>query len=116
MIDSGDYVLVDVRPREMYDSATPAGAKNAPLFQRVDWSKPSFGKFLRAGALMANGVTPVRRAPLTSRVPVPRGQTVKGNPCTPALFLFRHVMLGIWLLGSGDLVCLDDQHIGRRHA
>ena len=60
MIDSGDYVLVDVRPRELYDVATPAGAKNAPLFQRVDWSKPSFGKFLRAGALMANGVTPVR--------------------------------------------------------
>ena len=61
MVDSGDYVLVDVRPSEMFETATPSGAKNAPLFQRVDWSKPSFGKFLRAGALMANGVTPVRQ-------------------------------------------------------
>ncbi len=51
---------MDVRPAEISGGGTPAGAKSAPLFQRVDWSKPSFGKFLRAGALMANGVTPVR--------------------------------------------------------
>jgi len=70
MIDSGDYVLVDVRPREMYDNAAPTGAKNAPLFQKVDWSKPSFGKFLRAGALMANGVTPVRDSAKPRHVPL----------------------------------------------
>ena len=59
-MDSGDYVLVDVRPKEISGGGTPAGATSAPLFQKVDWSKPSFSKFLRAGALMANGVTPVR--------------------------------------------------------
>lgn len=46
--------------RDLHAQATISGAKSAPLFQKTDWSKPSFVKILRAGALLANGVTPVR--------------------------------------------------------
>ena len=57
LVQSGKYVLVDVRPPHIYQSAHPEGAKSAPLFQNVVWSKPDFKKYLRAVAFMANGVT-----------------------------------------------------------
>jgi rhodanese-related sulfurtransferase len=63
LVDSGEAIIVDVRPRNLFKDATPIGAKSAPLFQLVDWSKPSFTKVLRAGALLANGVTPVEPNP-----------------------------------------------------
>lgn len=63
LVDSGKYTIVDVRPKNLYNDATPIGAKSAPLFQLADWSKPSFTKALRAVALMANGVTPVEPNP-----------------------------------------------------
>jgi len=53
-------VLVDVRPAADYDKAHPEGAVNVQLFQRTNFAKPSFASYLRAAALMANGVTPVR--------------------------------------------------------
>jgi len=51
---------VDVRPAADYDKAHPEGAVNVQLFQRTNFAKPSFASYLRAAALMANGVTPVR--------------------------------------------------------
>lgn len=56
-VDSGKYVLVDVRPPNIYFKAHPEGAKSAPLFQGVTWAKPDFKKYLRAVAFLANGVT-----------------------------------------------------------
>ncbi len=53
-------VLVDVRPAADYNKAHPEGAVNVQLFQRTNFAKPSFASYLRAAALMANGVTPVR--------------------------------------------------------
>jgi rhodanese-related sulfurtransferase len=63
LAESNKAVIVDVRPRNLYEDATPIGAKSATLFQLADWSKPSFSKVLRAVALMANGVTPVEPNP-----------------------------------------------------
>ncbi|KAK9835199.1 hypothetical protein WJX81_005156 [Elliptochloris bilobata] len=63
LVESGDFVLIDVRPQADYDKAHPAGAVNVPLFQRVNFRKPSFAGYLRAAALMANGVTPVEQNP-----------------------------------------------------
>ena len=57
LVDSGKFVLIDVRPPDIYAKAHPEGAQSAPLFQSVNWSKPDFKKYLRAVAFMANGVT-----------------------------------------------------------
>ena len=57
LVNSGKYVLVDVRPPNIFISAHPEGAKSAPLFQGVTWAKPNFKKYLRAVAFLANGVT-----------------------------------------------------------
>lgn len=57
LVDSGKFVLVDVRPPDIYAKAHPEGAQSAPLFQSVNWAKPDFKKYLRAVAFMANGVT-----------------------------------------------------------
>lgn len=64
LADGGDYVIIDVRPKNLHDQAAMKPSGNAPLFQAVDWSKPSFTKALRAAALMANGVTPVEPNPV----------------------------------------------------
>lgn len=52
-----------MRPQADHEKAHPEGAVNVPLFQRVNFKKPSFGGLLRAAALMANGVTPVEQNP-----------------------------------------------------
>ena len=57
LVDSGKFVLVDVRPPDVFSKAHPEGAQSAPLFQSVNWAKPDFKKYLRAVAFMANGVT-----------------------------------------------------------
>lgn len=57
LVKSGKYVLVDVRPPNIFFKAHPEGALSAPLFQGVTWSKPNFKKYLRAVAFLANGVT-----------------------------------------------------------
>ena len=60
LVKSGKFVLVDVRPPDIFEKAHPDGAFNAPLFQNVKWSQPNFKKYLRAVAFMANGVKYVR--------------------------------------------------------
>lgn len=59
LVKSGKFVLVDVRPPDVFEKAHPEGAQSAPLFQSVKWSQPDFKKYLRAIAFMANGVKPV---------------------------------------------------------
>ncbi len=56
LVKSGKFVLVDVRPPDVFEKAHPEGAQSAPLFQSVKWSQPDFKKYLRAIAFMANGV------------------------------------------------------------
>ena len=56
LVKSGKFVLVDVRPPDVFESSHPEGAQCAPLFQSVNWSVPDFKKYLRAFAFMANGV------------------------------------------------------------
>ncbi|BDA42451.1 probable rhodanese-like domain-containing protein 14, chloroplastic [Coccomyxa sp. Obi] len=57
------YVLVDVRPKDVYEKAHPEGAKNAALFRKFDMGNTSFSGLLRATALALNGVTPVEPNP-----------------------------------------------------
>ena len=57
-------VLVDVRPKHIYEKAHPVGAKNAPLFRKFEiMNKPSFTGILRATALALNGVEAVEPNP-----------------------------------------------------
>ena len=56
LVKSGKFVLVDVRPPDIFEKCHPEGSQSAPLFQSVKWSKPDFKKYLRAIAFMANGV------------------------------------------------------------
>lgn len=62
LMDQG-YVLVDVRPPHIFEKAHPAGAKNVPLFQKVNFSNFSVTGYLRAAALALNGVEPVEPNP-----------------------------------------------------
>lgn len=59
LVDSGDWVIVDVRPREEYEKSSILGAVNAPLFQLMDWSKPTPSSLLRGAAYALNGVQAV---------------------------------------------------------
>ena len=56
-------VLVDVRPPHIYEKAHPEGARNVPLFQKVNFRNFSVSGYLRAAALALNGVTPVEPNP-----------------------------------------------------
>lgn len=56
-------VLIDVRPKDIYEKAHPVGAKNAPLFRKFDLGQTSFTGILRATALALNGVSPVEPNP-----------------------------------------------------
>jgi hypothetical protein len=44
LAESNEYIIVDVRPRNLHEQAAIKTSGNAPLFQAVDWSKPSFTK------------------------------------------------------------------------
>jgi len=57
------FALVDVRPPDVFAEAHPAGAINVPMYQPLDWSKPSLGKVLKFVAYSSNGVTPVEPNP-----------------------------------------------------
>ena len=48
MVDSGDWVLVDIRPANKFESAHPAGAKNVQLYRKVR----------RRGSSFSGGPTP----------------------------------------------------------
>jgi hypothetical protein len=56
-------VLIDVRPKDVYEKAHPEGAKNAALFRKFELGKTSFTGLLRATALALNGVSPVEPNP-----------------------------------------------------
>ena len=49
-------MLVDVRPKQIYEKSHPKGAKHAALFRKFDITKSSFTSILRATALALNGV------------------------------------------------------------
>jgi rhodanese-related sulfurtransferase len=59
MLDSGDWVLVDVRMPADFEKASIEGAKSAPLFKGTDFSKATPFSMLRAAAYAFNGVKPV---------------------------------------------------------
>lgn len=63
MADSGEYVMIDVRPKQRFEEARIPGARSVPLYQKVDWSNLNFAKVLRAAALAVNGVEPVEPNP-----------------------------------------------------
>eukprot|EP00983_Pelagomonas_calceolata_P009082 295125-Pelagomonas_calceolata.AAC.2 len=44
LTDNEGFALVDVRPPDAYEEAHPAGSINVPMYQPIDWSKPSLGK------------------------------------------------------------------------
>ena len=56
-------MLIDVRPKDVYEKAHPEGAKNAALFRKFELGKASFTGLLRATALALNGVSPVEPNP-----------------------------------------------------
>ncbi|KAL6751177.1 rhodanese-like protein [Haematococcus lacustris] len=62
-VESGSWVLVDVRPAPAYQQAHPAGAVSIPLYQPIDWSKPDAGKVFKALAYAFNGVAAVEPNP-----------------------------------------------------
>eukprot|EP00892_Ulva_mutabilis_P003448 jgi/Ulvmu1/1475/UM011_0205.1 len=58
-VDSGEWVVVDVRPKEEYKKSSIEGAVNAPLFQLMDWGNATPASFLRGAAYALNGVQAV---------------------------------------------------------
>jgi len=63
LTDNEGFALVDVRPPDAYEEAHPAGSINVPMYQPIDWSKPSLGKVLKFIAYSSNGVAPVEPNP-----------------------------------------------------
>eukprot|EP01025_Chloroclados_australasicus_P033462 TRINITY_DN34135_c0_g1_i1.p1 TRINITY_DN34135_c0_g1~~TRINITY_DN34135_c0_g1_i1.p1 ORF type:complete len:236 (+),score=33.56 TRINITY_DN34135_c0_g1_i1:65-709(+) len=63
MQKSGDWVVIDVRPKELYEKASAEGALSVPLFQSMDFSNASPRSFLRAAAYALNGVKAVEFNP-----------------------------------------------------
>lgn len=59
LAESGDWVIVDVRPKEEYEKSSIKGAVSAPLFQRMDWGNATPASFLRGAAYALNGVQAV---------------------------------------------------------
>lgn len=62
-VDSGEHVFIDVRPRGRHEDGTIPGAVSVPLYQKVDFKTFGFTKYLRAVALLVNGVEPVELNP-----------------------------------------------------
>ena len=59
LVAEGKAVLVDVRPADRADKCTAVGAISVPLYDKPDFSKPSFGMLLKTALLAANGVAPI---------------------------------------------------------
>ncbi len=43
-MNTGNWVLVDVRPPPQHKAGAPEGAVSVPMYQPLDWSKPDVGK------------------------------------------------------------------------
>lgn len=63
LVDGGEWVLVDVRPKETHEKAHPAGSISAPLYQPIDWSSVDAAKVFKAIAYSFNGVQPIEQNP-----------------------------------------------------
>lgn len=63
LVNSGQYVLVDVRPPQAHKDSHPAGAISVPMYQPLDWGKPDFGKVVKFIAYSFNGVSPIEPNP-----------------------------------------------------
>jgi hypothetical protein len=63
MLESGKWVLIDVRPQDEFGKASAAGAINVPLFQQLNLSQATPKSMLRAAAYLFNGVKPVEPNP-----------------------------------------------------
>eukprot|EP00210_Caulerpa_lentillifera_P007809 g7452.t1 len=59
MIQSGKWILVDVRPKSSFDKCHVENSVNVPLFDAIDWSNATPMAYLRAAAYLVNGVAPV---------------------------------------------------------
>ena len=59
MVDSGKWLIVDVRPKKDFEKSTIEGAANAPLFQSMSFQNATPKSLLRAVAFALNGVAPV---------------------------------------------------------
>jgi rhodanese-related sulfurtransferase len=44
MTETEGLALVDVRKPDVYAQSHPAGSVNVPMYQPLDWSKPTLGK------------------------------------------------------------------------
>ncbi|CAG9465829.1 unnamed protein product [Pedinophyceae sp. YPF-701] len=63
-VDSGEWVLVDIREPELYEKAHPTGAVSVPLFVKMTMENVSgVGDILKGAMLLSNGVTPVKGNP-----------------------------------------------------
>lgn len=63
LTDSGEWVLIDVRPGEDFEKGHAQGAVSAPLFRSMDWGNVKPMGLLKAAALMVNGVAPMELNP-----------------------------------------------------
>ena len=63
LVDSGAWVLVDVRLPSNYEEAHAADAVSIPAFveMKMGQNMSGVGDFLKAAALLSNGVTPVKK-------------------------------------------------------
>lgn len=59
MVQSGDWVLVDLRPASRFDEAHPSGAVNVELYKETDLKNAGIKAWIRAVCFSSMGVKPV---------------------------------------------------------
>ena len=63
LLETGDWVLLDVRRPDQYEEAHPEGALSVPMYRLLDMGKPDFAKVQSARACTRKNVTwPVAEA------------------------------------------------------
>lgn len=63
MLESGNWVLLDVRLPAAHESSHPTGSVSAPLYRPIDYSQLDVVKVLKTIAYRFNGVNPVEPNP-----------------------------------------------------
>jgi len=64
LASSGEWVIVDVRPKEAFETGHIEGSVSVPLYQALDWSDGQIlGKAFRFVAYSFNGVAPIEPNP-----------------------------------------------------
>ncbi|KAG2449189.1 hypothetical protein HYH02_005936 [Chlamydomonas schloesseri] len=58
-VNSGEWLLVDVRLAEQHESGAPAGAVSVPIYETITMEGADFRKMLKAVMYKSNGVNPV---------------------------------------------------------